>query len=925
MRIYEGFIGRERELNQLDRFVGPGRDGLRLAMLSGPSGLGKTSLAAVATERAAQRGFRVATVRGRAGSLSAPFAPFMEAMPEFEALLSVLAADGVVDPEHAGTGLVALLAELTTETPLLLAFDDAQALDESSIALLPYLTGVSERMDLTVLFIEQTDAIGVPSSYRSFIDGLLARRVVGHLRLGPMDDACISELVRAVLGIDADADVPSDIVLRAEGNPWFAKELAEAFSRGATEVPGTIAAAATARLHALGEDAQDVVSAVALCPEGAHISWLEGLAGIKPRQFVRLMETIQASGLVREDGDVIAIAHPLMQQALVDELSAAMRRAVHIELADVIGTLPLPEVQSSRARGHHLARAGRIDDAVVEYLQAAEANEVAGQLHESYADLGRALEAETRAEQRIAVLQRCAQMAMQLGLARALEHWMELGRTAAARGDDELYAFALLQQYWTSNDGTLNDRLQRAAQLGPETVGWSARAAATIARMDGSFDTAITLDERAIEIGERRGDSVLAAVACRSRASSLADLGRLDDAIDAYRAAVDQLIRLRYHDWSLIARGELVETLLDDLRTEEALREIDAAVRYADDLGLERMRHVLLAWRASALLCAGDVEAAVACADEAHATLGRYGSDPANGSDPGAALVHLVRAEAGNDAGRVDAADIARAAVEQVDLLGFNSWSEQARFEHMRSNARSGGVGAVLAEARAILATDEPKLAAAAASWLARASAHEGCAEGLRMAAELLVVPVDNPSPHVQLVRDEIATIADIVLEDGDVMGMQAIVERWADAGRVLEALRVQGVFGALLVARGKADIARPLLTAAKQALARCGASADGDQIAGVLRATGARSRARSRETGVGNLTRRELEIARLVARGLRNADVAQMLFLAEKTVAAHLSNIYGKLEVRSRVQLTSWLRDNDPALADEMAAVETA
>jgi DNA-binding NarL/FixJ family response regulator len=62
----------------------------------------------------------------------------------------------------------------------------------------------------------------------------------------------------------------------------------------------------------------------------------------------------------------------------------------------------------------------------------------------------------------------------------------------------------------------------------------------------------------------------------------------------------------------------------------------------------------------------------------------------------------------------------------------------------------------------------------------------------------------------------------------------------------------------------------------------------------------------------VGNLTKRELEIARLVASGLRNAEVAGQLYLAEKTVAAHLSNIYGKLEVRSRVQLASWLKQND-------------
>ena len=70
-------------------------------------------------------------MRGRAGSLSTPFAPFIDAMPEFAVLLSVLAGDANVDIEHAGIGLVNLLAELVTDQPLLLMFDDAQALDES--------------------------------------------------------------------------------------------------------------------------------------------------------------------------------------------------------------------------------------------------------------------------------------------------------------------------------------------------------------------------------------------------------------------------------------------------------------------------------------------------------------------------------------------------------------------------------------------------------------------------------------------------------------------------------------------------------------------------------------------------------------------------------------------------------------------------
>jgi DNA-binding NarL/FixJ family response regulator len=50
------------------------------------------------------------------------------------------------------------------------------------------------------------------------------------------------------------------------------------------------------------------------------------------------------------------------------------------------------------------------------------------------------------------------------------------------------------------------------------------------------------------------------------------------------------------------------------------------------------------------------------------------------------------------------------------------------------------------------------------------------------------------------------------------------------------------------------------------------------------------------------------------VATGKKNSDVAALLHLAEKTVAAHLSNIYAKVEVRSRVHLTAWMREHDVA-----------
>ena len=60
-----------------------------------------------------------------------------------------------------------------------------------------------------------------------------------------------------------------------------------------------------------------------------------------------------------------------------------------------------------------------------------------------------------------------------------------------------------------------------------------------------------------------------------------------------------------------------------------------------------------------------------------------------------------------------------------------------------------------------------------------------------------------------------------------------------------------------------------------------------------------------------GGLTRRELEILRLVAEGHSNAQLARMLWVTEQTVKFHLSNVYRKLEVSNRTEASRWAQVN--------------
>ena len=54
-------------------------------------------------------------------------------------------------------------------------------------------------------------------------------------------------------------------------------------------------------------------------------------------------------------------------------------------------------------------------------------------------------------------------------------------------------------------------------------------------------------------------------------------------------------------------------------------------------------------------------------------------------------------------------------------------------------------------------------------------------------------------------------------------------------------------------------------------------------------------------------LSEREIQVLRLLAAGKTNRTIAEELFISEKTVARHVSNIFNKLDVSSRAAATAW------------------
>lgn len=101
-------------------------------------------------------------------------------------------------------------------------------------------------------------------------------------------------------------------------------------------------------------------------------------------------------------------------------------------------------------------------------------------------------------------------------------------------------------------------------------------------------------------------------------------------------------------------------------------------------------------------------------------------------------------------------------------------------------------------------------------------------------------------------------------------------------------------------------DRAVASLTRAGEIAGEMGAATEGALAAQRLRALGVRSWKRGSARGPAGLSPRELEVAKLVASGASNPEVAAALFLSRRTVERHISNIFAKLGVRNRTELAS-------------------
>jgi DNA-binding CsgD family transcriptional regulator len=127
-----------------------------------------------------------------------------------------------------------------------------------------------------------------------------------------------------------------------------------------------------------------------------------------------------------------------------------------------------------------------------------------------------------------------------------------------------------------------------------------------------------------------------------------------------------------------------------------------------------------------------------------------------------------------------------------------------------------------------------------------------------------------------------------------------ALYER---TSRPYERARTELLYGEQLRRKRRRVEARDHLRTALEAFEGLGAVAWAERARAELRASGETARKRDPST-VSELTPQELQVARFVAEGLSNKEVAAQLFLSPRTIDAHLRNVFAKLGITSRTQL---------------------
>jgi DNA-binding CsgD family transcriptional regulator len=393
---------------------------------------------------------------------------------------------------------------------------------------------------------------------------------------------------------------------------------------------------------------------------------------------------------------------------------------------------------------------------------------------------------------------------------------------------------------------------------------------------------------RAAEIARRFGDRDLASLACSGRGRALIRLGNPTEGV----ALLDEaMVAVIAGDVTPILAGDIYCIVLEACQETFDLRRayewtMSLGEWCAAQPGLVRYRGECLLYRAEIMQLRGKWKDAAQDAQDACELLA---SRPA----AGAAFyrvgeLHRLRGEFEKaEAAYTRANERGRKPQPGLSLL---------RLAQREIETSAASIRAVLVDTR-VRTARAGMLAAAVDILLAAGDLENARAAGTELAeiARLIGAPLlDAASAHAS---------GAIRLAEGDIADASSSLRRaweiWRDLGAPYEEAQTCLLMAVVCERRGDQDGRRLELDAARKLLDELGAGSRAAQAPNQF------DRATHRPAG--SLSEREAQVLRLLAAGKTNRDIGEALFISEKTVARHVSNIFDKLGVSSRTGAAAW------------------
>ncbi|WP_328450041.1 BTAD domain-containing putative transcriptional regulator [Amycolatopsis sp. NBC_00438] len=479
-------VGRADELARLASEAATARGGrLRLALISGEAGAGKTALAEAFSAQLAGRGWTTAWGASPDDEGLPAVWPWTRVLGEAVSLDPEPGGDPVAARFHRHRAVAAHLAALGRTSPLLLVFDDLQWAGAETLTLLASV--VADPSVRHVLVVGTHRSTDLPATLADFL-GRVARAEPTRVYLGGLSAAEAGDLVRATLGHDVPAPATAAIHRRSGGNPFFVRELARLFDTDSDAVvPPGVRDVVRHRLSRLPAATQELLRRAAVLGRDVDLGLLGTLAGTDVLDDV---EAAARAGFLVEPGPGrVRFAHDLVRDTLYHDLSPTRRARWHAGTGEALERLRPDDVD---ALAHHFLLAE--SPAAVRYARlAAERAERRVAPHEAARLWQAALErAGDDVRERLDLIMGLVRaLAVTGSLAEAREHRAEAVTLAESLGDPVLIASVLgafdVPAVWTANDDPeLAARIATVVEktlvaLPPERRAERARLLATLA------------------------------------------------------------------------------------------------------------------------------------------------------------------------------------------------------------------------------------------------------------------------------------------------------------------------------------------------------------------------------------------------------------------------------------------------------------